>query len=356
MHRRVRYPCCMANDFDAVLLLSFGGPEGPDDVVPFLENVTRGRGIPPDRLRQVGEHYFLFGGVSPINAACRSLVAALERELAEHGPHLPVYWGNRNWHPMLADTVARMAEDGICRAVAVATSAFSSYSACRQYLEDVERARATVGDRAPVIEKIPPFWNHPGFIETMAANTRRGLRELGADAPPGRTHVVFTAHSIPSAMAATCDYELELREASALVAERAAPGVEWELAYQSRSGPPTQPWLEPDVRDRLCGLRERGVESVLLVPIGFVADHMEVLYDLDTDARGVAEEIGLRLHRAATVGSAPGFVAALRERIADHVAGRRPRALGTRGPRPFPCAPGCCGYAPGPPSGAPRLR
>jgi len=312
----------MENGYDALLLLSFGGPEGPDDVVPFLENVTRGRNIPRERLREVGQHYFLFGGVSPINGACRSLVAALEGELG------------------------RMADDGIRRAVAVATSAYSSYSACRQYLEDIERARAAVGEHAPSIEKIQPFWNHPGFIETMAENTARALGALGADAGAERMRIVFTAHSIPCAMAATCDYEAELREASALVVERAAPGFQWELAYQSRSGSPAQPWLEPDVCDRVRALRASGVDSVVLVPIGFVADHMEVLYDLDTDARSVADEIGLRMARAATVGSAPRFVAGLRELIADHVAGRTPRALGTRGPRPYPCAPGCCAYTP----------
>ena len=335
----------MENGYDAVLLVSFGGPEGPDDVVPFLENVTRGRNIPRERLREVGQHYFLFGGVSPINAACRTLIAALEGELARHGPRLPIYWGNRNWHPMLEDTVRRMADDGIRRAVAVATAAYSSYSACRQYLDDIERARAAVGERAPVIEKIPPFWNHPGFIETMAENTACALRELG-DASASLTRIIFTAHSIPHAMAATCAYEAELREASALVAERAAPGFAWELAYQSRSGPPTQPWLEPDVRDRLRELRTGGVRSVVLVPIGFVADHMEVLYDLDTDARSMAQEIGLKITRATTVGSAPVFVAALRELIADHITGRSPRTLGTRGPRPYPCAPGCCAYSP----------
>jgi len=332
--------------FDAVLLLSFGGPEGPDDVLPFLENVTRGRNVPRERLREVGEHYFLFGGVSPINAACRTLVAALESELAAHGPRLPVYWGNRNWHPMLEDTVRRMADDGVRCAVAVATSAYSSYSACRQYLEDIERARLAVGERAPRIEKIPPFWNHPSFIETMVERVRAALRELGAHAGTDRARLVFTAHSIPSAMAATCDYEAELREAARLVCERAAPGFEWELAYQSRSGPPEQPWLEPDVCERLRALRGAGVAAVVLVPIGFVADHMEVIYDLDTQARRVADEVGLVLSRAATVGAAPMFVAGLRELVADHVAGRRPRTLGTRDARPFPCAPGCCAYAP----------
>lgn len=333
--------------YDAVLLLSFGGPEGPDDVVPFLENVTRGRNIPRERLEEVGKHYFLFGGVSPINAQCRELLGALRVALEKDGPALPVYWGNRNWHPMLAATVRQMADDGIRRAVAVATSAYSSYSACRQYLEDIEAARAGVGARAPLIEKIPPFWNHPGFIETMAANTRDALARIRCDGVT--TRLVFTAHSIPTAMAATCDYEAELREASTLVAERVtsrdAP-MSWELVYQSRSGPPSQPWLEPDVCDHLRSLRDDGVESVVIVPIGFVADHMEVKYDLDTQAREVADEIGLSMERALAVGAAPTFVAGLRELIACHVEGRTPPALGTRGPRPYPCRPGCCAYTP----------
>ncbi|HWP65398.1 MAG TPA: ferrochelatase, partial [Candidatus Limnocylindria bacterium] len=318
---------------DAVLLLSFGGPEGPDDVMPFLENVTRGRGIPRERLREVEQRYLRFGGVSPLNAHCRELRAALEAALRRSGPDLPVYWGNRNWHPMLADTMARMAADGIRRAVAVATAAYSSYSACRQYLEDIERARAAVGAGAPLVEKLPPYYNHPAFIDTMAARTRDAAARLGPAGSGAR--LVFTAHSIPVAMAAACDYEAELREAAALVADRAAAGgVPWDLVYQSRSGPPGQPWLEPDVCDHLRALAAAGVDTAVLVPIGFVADHMEVLYDLDTEARAVADALGIRIERARTVGAAPSFVGGLRELIADHVAGRTPRALGTRGPRP----------------------
>jgi len=335
----------MTQEYDAILLVSFGGPEGPDDVVPFLENVTRGRGIPRERLAQVGEHYHLFGGVSPINDLCRELIAALESLIAEQGPKLPVYWGNRNWHPMIEDTVAKMAEDGVQRAVAVATSAYSSYSACRQYLDDIERARAAVGENAPIIEKIPPFWNHPGFIDTMAANTRAALDGLSSSAPEG-ARLVFTAHSIPSAMAATCDYEVELREASALVVERVAPQMSWDLVYQSRSGPPTVPWLEPDVCDHLRELASSGIERVVVVPIGFVADHMEVKYDLDTEASDVAKELGMEMKRAACVGSAPNFVRGLRDAIVAHMEGRTPEVLGSRSARPDPCAPGCCAYTP----------
>jgi ferrochelatase len=204
-----------------------------------------------------------------------------------------------------------------------------------------------VGARAPFIEKIPPFWNHPGFIETMAANTRDALARMPT--AQAKTRLVFTAHSIPNAMAATCDYEVELREASALVADRVSSHTTtagWDLVFQSRSGPPSQPWLEPDVCDHLRALRAHGVEGVVVVPIGFVADHMEVKYDLDTQARAVADEIGLRMERALAVGAAPAFVAGLRELIACHVDGRIPPALGTRGPRPYPCRPGCCAYTP----------
>lgn len=334
--------------FDAVLLLSFGGPEGPDDVIPFLENVTRGRGIPRERLEEVGKHYFLFGGVSPINSQCRELVIALRAELDRSGLDLPVYWGNRNWSPMLADTLRAMADDGMRRAVAVATSAYSSYSSCRQYLEDIVRARAEVGERAPIIEKLPPYYNHAGFIETMAPLTQDALARLNLHS--SRMRLVFTAHSLPTAMAEVCDYEDQLREAAALVAERVTPSgsneVQWSLVFQSRSGPPTQPWLTPDVCDHLRALREAGVEGVVVVPVGFVGDHMEVKYDLDTEARGVADAIGLRMERALAVGAAPTFVAGLRQLIFCHVKGKTPPTLGRRGAQPFPCPPGCCAYTP----------
>jgi protoporphyrin/coproporphyrin ferrochelatase len=329
---------------DALLLLSFGGPEKPDDVLPFLENVTRGRGVPRERLEVVAKQYLRFGGKSPINDECRKLLAALERELDARGPRLPVYWGNRNWHPMLADTLAQMARDGIRRAVAIATSAFSSYSGCRQYLEDINRAREAVGPTAPVIEKLPPFWNTPGFLETMTEHLRDAVRVMlsrrGVNEDEMR--LVFTAHSLPMAMASGCDYVDELREAAEFVATGAAPGTEWDLVFQSRSGPPAVPWLEPDVCDHLRALAERDAHAVVLVPIGFVADHMEVLFDLDTQAREVAEELGIELVRARTVDAAPRFVAGLRDLVADHIDGKTPRTIGKRGARPWPCAPGCC--------------
>jgi ferrochelatase len=331
--------------FDAVLLLSFGGPEGPDDVLPFLENVTRGRGIPRERLEVVARQYMLFGGRSPINGECRRLLAALEAEFSRRGPSLPVYWGNRNWEPMLADTVAQMARDGVRRAVAVATSAYSSYSACRQYLEDVERARAAVGAGAPVIEKIPPYWNEAGFLETMIDHTRVAVQANAPTdgAPP---HLVFTAHSLPMAMAAGCDYVAELEEASSIVAAGAAPGLAWDLVYQSRSGAPQQPWLAPDVCDHLRELHARGIRRIVLVPIGFVADHMEVVYDLDTQARAVADSLAMTMTRAACVGAAPRFVAGLRDLVVAHIEGTRAPVVGSRPARPWPCAPGCCAHAP----------
>src|SRR5688572_938487 len=290
---------------DALLVLSFGGPEKPDDVLPFLENVTRGRNVPRARLDVVAQQYLRFGGRSPINDECRKLLAALERELDARGPRLPVYWGNRNWHPMLADTLAQMKRDGIGRAVAVATSAFSSYSGCRQYLEDIDRAREVVGAGAPVIEKLPPFWNTPGFLETMTEHVRDALRVALSrrGASVDETRLGFTAHSLPVAMASGCDYVAELREAAEFVATGAALGMEWDLVFQSRSGPPSVPWLEPDIGDHLRALAERDIHAVVLVPIGFVADHMEVLYDLDTQAREIAESLGIELVRARTVGA-----------------------------------------------------
>lgn len=328
--------------FDAVLLLSFGGPEGPDDVMPFLENVTRGRGIPRERLEVVAAQYMLFGGKSPINGQCRELMAALQAEFAARGPALPLYWGNRNWAPMLEDTVAQMARDGVRRAVAIATSAYSSYSACRQYLEDVERARAAVGADAPIIEKISPYWNEAGFLETMTENTRVALAANRALDGSGEPRLVFTAHSLPTSMADHCDYVAELNEASSLVAAAAAPELAWDLVWQSRSGPPQQPWLTPDVGDHLRTLHADGIRRVVLVPIGFVADHMEVVYDLDTQARAVADSLGLAMTRAKCVGAAPRFVAGLRDLVVAHIAGERAPTVGSRGPRPSPCAPGCC--------------
>ena len=311
----------MAQEMDAILIVSFGGPEGPDDVMPFLRNVTRGRDISDQRLAAVAEHYHLFGGVSPINQCNHDLIAALENELAERGSELPVYWGNRNWSPLLADTLAEMRDDGIDSAVGFVTSAFGSYSGCRQYAEDIERARASVGPDAPVVYKLPPFWNQDGFLSAMADNLAVA-RQAEPTAP-----VVFTAHSIPETMAATAPYVAQLIEACRQVANRARAS-EWSLAYQSRSGPPQVPWLEPDIGDQMDRLAADGADAVIVVPIGFVADHMEVIYDLDTEARQRADLLGLRFTRVPTVGTHPAFV----KMIADLVLA----------PPPTPCPEDCC--------------
>jgi protoporphyrin/coproporphyrin ferrochelatase len=327
--------------YDAFLLVSFGGPERMEDVRPFLENVLRGRNVPTARLEEVAIHYAHFGGVSPINGHNRALLEALRGELDRHGPRLPLYWGNRNWSPFLADTVAKMADDGVTRAVAFVTSAFSSYSGCGQYLEDIAKARAAVGPRAPRIDKVRVFYNHPGFIEAM---TDRAISAFG-ELPPERrakARLVFTAHSIPLAMASTSDYVAQLEEACGLVAAGAG-GHAWRLVYQSRSGPPHQPWLEPDILDHLRTLAAEGATDVVVVPIGFASDHMEVKYDLDHEARLVAGTLGLNLVRAGTAGTHSRFVSMIRELVEERLreAPER-RALGSRGPAPDLCPEGCC--------------
>jgi protoporphyrin/coproporphyrin ferrochelatase len=282
--------------YDALVVVSFGGPEKHEDVIPFLENVLRGRNVPRERMLEVAEHYYHFDGRSPINDQNRALVAALR-----DATHLPVYWGNRNWHPLLADTVRHMRDEGVRRAIAFATSAFGSYSGCRQYIEDIDRARAEV-DNAPQIDKIRPFADHPQFIEAMIDRVRVALAEL----PQGR--LIFTAHSVPVAMAQASPYVAQLEAACAAVASGIGR-AEWKLVYQSRSGPPGQPWLEPDICDHLREVRSDAV----IVPIGFLSDHMEVLYDLDTEARAVCEELGVRMVRAGTAGTHPAIVRMIAE-------------------------------------------
>src|SRR5690606_10063472 len=293
--------------YDAFLLISFGGPEAEDDVIPFLENVTRGRGIPRERLAEVGEHYFLFGGVSPINGQCRDLLAAIRADFTEHEVDLPVYWGNRFWAPMLTDTVRKMAEDGVRRGVALSTSAYSNYASHQAGLDDSERARAEVGPDAPEIGLIRPFFDHPGFIEPLVDHTLQALERLPEDKRTG-ARLLFSAHSVPTAMADASGapeqgygtggaYVAQLEEVARLVAERVGGGHRYDLVYQSRSGPPSQPWLEPDINDRLEELAADGTEAVVVVPYGFVSDHMEVKYDLDNEARQTAEKLGLAFER-----------------------------------------------------------
>jgi protoporphyrin/coproporphyrin ferrochelatase len=311
----------MARSFDALLLVSFGGPEKREDVIPFLENVLRGRNVPHERLLEVAAHYYHFEGRSPINDQNRALIAAL-REVVK----IPIYWGNRNWHPLLADTVRQMEQDGIRRALAFATSAFSSYSGCRQYLENIEGARAKAGENAPEIIKIPPFSQHPLFLEALTDRVRAALTEL----PHAR--VVFTAHSVPVSMAESSPYVQELEAASRHVAETLGVS-EWKLVYQSRSGPPTQAWLGPDICDYL---RESPRDTVI-APIGFLSDHMEVIYDLDTEARAVCDESGVQMVRAGTVGTHPAIIRMIAELI-ERV--------------PEPCAASCCPAPQRPPSPA----
>jgi len=329
-------------NYDAILVISFGGPESREDVIPFLENVLRGRNVPPERLLAVAEHYYHFGGKSPINQQTRELISALESELARQGPKLPVYWGNRNWHPMLADTLRQMNQDGIQRALAFVTSAFSSYSGCRQYREDLARAQSDSGLGAPQIEKLRVFFNHPGFIEATEERLRDAMGQIPETARRN-IQIVYTAHSIPLSMANTCDYVQQLEEVKALVSARLGATND-VLVYQSRSGVPGQPWLEPDILDYLREIRARNLASaVVLAPISFISDHMEVLYDLDIEARQLCESLGLPMARAKTVGVHPKFVAMIRELILERMDpnGER-RALGALGPRQDICAEDCC--------------
>jgi ferrochelatase len=321
--------------YDAFVLLSFGGPEGPDDVMPFLRNVVRGRGVPDERLAAVAEHYLHFGGVSPINQQCRDLLAAVSAEIG-----LPAYWGNRNWHPMLEDTVARMRDDGVTHALGLATSAYGGYSSCRQYREDIERARAKVGPGAPLITKLRQFHDHPGFVEPHTDAVRTALATLDP-ARRATTRLVFTAHSIPVAMADGGRYTSQLDETARLVHAAAASDLPWDLVWQSRSGPPQVPWLEPDVNDHLAALASQGVTDVVVSPIGFVSDHLEVIWDLDNEAAATAEKLGLGYARAGTPGTDPRFVGMVRELVEERTAAAPRRRLGTL-PIWDDCPGGCC--------------
>jgi protoporphyrin/coproporphyrin ferrochelatase len=329
--------------YDAVLLVSFGGPEGPDDVLPFLRNVTAGRGVPDERLAEVAHHYDRFGGVSPINAQNRELLAALRDVLAPRR----VYWGNRNWAPYLDEALAEMRADGVRRAAVFVTSGYASYSSCRQYRENLAAALTGVGPWDLQLDKLRNSYNHPGFI---AAQTGRVLELAFAD----DARMVFTAHSIPLASAASSGpdggaYAHQLEQAAGLVAAEVARRSPWrgtyEIAWQSRSGPPSVPWLEPDVNDVLRRLAGARVREVVLVPVGFVSDHVEVRYDLDVEARATADEVGIRLHRAGTVGTAPDFVGMVRDLVLEREAGtvgaERP-ALGGDGPSYDVCPLTCC--------------
>ena len=379
--------------YDAFLLLSFGGPEGPDDVLPFLENVTRGRGVPAQRLAEVAEHYYAVGGVSPINAQCREMLASIAAAFQKEGIDLPLYWGNRNSGPFLTDTVRRLKADGARRVIAFATSAYSSYSACRQYLDDIERAVAVVqaegvqaeggGDGAPRIDKIRPYYARAGFIEPFAASVEAALGEL-PDGTRDGARLVFTAHSVPLGMAASSGsvragtavpgtvggrYAAELRQASRMITERVRGGTHpFDLVFQSRSGPPSVPWLEPDVNEHLAALAkgtlangeplpEGAPSGVVVVPVGFVSDHMEVVHDLDVAAAQTAASLGLPFARAKAPGLTPEFAAMVAELVAERIASADTAQECTPGEDGAACCPAdCCRYAPsrpGRPAGPP---
>jgi len=337
--------------YDAILLASFGGPEGQDDVIPFLRNVTRGRGIPEERLEEVAHHYRAFGGVSPINDQNRELKAALEAELAKRGIDLPVLWGNRNWSPYLRDALTEAHERGFTKLLAIGTSAYSSYSSCRQYREDYAMALDETGLEGVIqIDKVRQFFDHPGFVEPFIEGVRQGLADAAAQGiRPEDTHVLFATHSIP-----TADAERSGPQGNAYQAQHTAvaevimldhAGIGWDLVYQSRSGPPTQPWLEPDINDRIGELAASGTKAVVIVPLGFISDHMEVKWDLDTEALETAQELGVFAVRVPTPGVHAAFVSGLVDLVLERRDGiptaDRP-ALTELGPWYDVCRPGCC--------------
>jgi ferrochelatase len=329
--------------FDAILVVSFGGPEGMDDVIPFLENVLRGRNVPRERMLEVAKHYEQFGGVSPINRQNRELITCLEAELGRVDIELPVYFGNRNWKPMLADTVRQMRDNGVKQALALFTSSFSSYSACRQYHENLAEAQAITGENAPTFHKLRMYFNHPGFIETMAARVRESIAELPADLR-AETRLVFTAHSIPQGMADNCEYVRQLHSSAKLICEEVGQS-DYALVFQSRSGPPNQRWLEPDICDYLDQFAEQGGTAVVISPLGFVSDHIEVLFDLDKEAAEVCRRRGIEMVRSKTAGTHPRFVRMIRELIEERIDPALPRpALGEFGPSHDECPADCCRY------------
>lgn len=333
----------IATDYDAILIVSFGGPEKPDDVMPFLENVLRGRNVPRERMLEVAEHYYHFGGVSPLNQQVRDLIAALRPELDRRGVALPIYWGNRNWHPLLPDALDQMVDRGAKKALAVVVSAYSSYSGCRQYRENLESARQTIGENAPVIHKMRVFYNHPLFIEANADCVRDALARVPEDRRD-RVHLAFTAHSIPRGMSENCNYVKQLSETCRLLAESLGIAEDRTgLVYQSRSGRPSDPWLEPDILDHVNALHEQGVTDLVIHPVGFLSDHMEVLFDLDEEAQRRCDSLGMRMVRSATVGTHPLFIEMMGELIEERITGSKERrSIGLLGPSHDVCPLDCC--------------
>lgn len=333
----------MDKNYQAILIVSFGGPEKNEDVIPFLENVLRGKPVPRERMLEVAEHYYHFDGKSPINDQVREFIAALEPALKAADIDVPIYWGNRNWHPMLNDTMQQMKEDGIEKALAFFTSGYSCYSGCRQYRENVAAAREQVGENAPVVDKIRVFYNHPAFIEANADRVKAAIDQL-PPAAEGHFHIAYTAHSIPDSMANTSDYVKQLSETSRLLSEHLGiPEERWKLVYQSRSGRPQDPWLEPDIVDHMKDLKSRGVDHAIIAPIGFLSDHMEVMFDLDHEAKDECEEIGLNMVRAGTVGTHPKFIGMVVELIQERMGLiDTKQAIGHFGPNHDVCPKDCC--------------
>lgn len=346
MHQTAKSARGSIKPVDAILLLSFGGPGGMDEVRPYLENIWRGKNVPRGRIEEVVHHYEQFGGISPINEQNLAVIDALRCELDDTGICLPIYFGNRNWHPLLIDTVRQMAMDGVERALTFVTSAYSSYSGCRQYLENLEEACRVVGDAAPVFDKLRVFYNHPRFIEANVDHVKEAWVSL-PDFVRDQAILLGTAHSIPLAMAETCCYESQLEETVCLIGEGADIN-QMDLVYQSRSGPPEQPWLGPDVCDFLEGLPGKGISAVVLAPIGFLSDHMEVLFDLDREARDLCNEVGLSMVRAKTVGTHPAYIRMIRELIQERIMGEPQDrvVMGRHASSHDVCPRECCSYAP----------
>ena len=331
--------------FDALLVVSFGGPNGPDDVMPFLENVLRGKNVPRERMLEVSEHYQHFGGASPINAQNLALIEAVKTDLADKGIDLPVYWGNRNWHPMFADTLEQMKKDGIKKSLAFFTSIFSCYSGCRQYRENIIEAQEQVGPDAPEVHKLRMAFNHPLYIGASADRVQTALNQIPEERRAA-ARVVFTAHSIPLSMAENCKYETQLTEASRLIMEAIGENP-WDLVYQSRSGPPQQPWLDPDICDHIQTLHDKGgTEDIVIMPVGFVSDHMEVMFDLDTEAMDLCKELSINMVRAGSVGVHPQFVSMISELILERTTGAEKQAIGNMPANWDVCPKDCCTYTP----------
>lgn len=337
-------------NYDALFLISFGGPEGHDDVMPYLENVLRGKNVPRERMLEVAEHYHHFDGISPINQQNRDLLEAIRADFKAHDIDLPVYWGNRNWHPMIPDAMREMKNDGIKKSLAFFTNGYSCYSGCRQYRENIADAQASIGEGAPEVHKTRMFFNHPSYIAASVDRVQTAFNEI-PESRRSQTKFMFTAHSIPNSMADFCKYSTQLNESCTLIMEQIGD-YNWELVYQSRSGPPHQPWLEPDVCDRIKELKEADdVNDIVMHPVGFVSDHMEVLYDLDTEAKDLCDELNINMVRSLSVGVHPKFVAMIRELVLERTAGTEKLAIGSMPPNWDVCPQDCCLYKPQRPQG-----